>query len=143
MRLIDTTDERLYTPVDKVENCSSLSIKLLKDKMLKILRTERGDMITANQVGKCLALFIILHNKQYLTCINPTIEWRSSKLEKFKETSISFPSITLTTQRNQSILGEYSDLKGNRILTNFSGESSMRFQHCVDLLHGKTFIQHE
>lgn len=143
MRLIDTTDERLYTPVDKVENICSLSIKLLRDKMLKIVRSERGDMITANQVGKPIALFIIRYNKQWLTCVNPTVEWKSDEILQFKETSISFPSITLKLKRPKSIIGEYSDLKGNRQLKRFSGEESMRFQHCVDLLHGKTFIQYE
>ena len=143
MRLIDTTDERLYTPVNKIENPCSLSIKLLRDKMLKIVRAERGDMITANQVGKSIALFIMKHDSQWLTCLNPVVEWKSTDTQHLQETSISFPSITLKIHRPKTIIGCYYDLKGQSHTKTFSGESSMRFQHCVDLLHGKTFIQHE
>jgi peptide deformylase len=143
MRLIDTTDERLYTPVAKIENPSSLSIRLLRDKMLKIVRAERGDSITANQVGKSIALFIMRHNSSYLTCINPVIQWKSDEVEKYQESCISFPSISLKLLRAKTVIGSYVDLKGQSHITTFSGNSSMRFQHCVDLLQGKTFIQHE
>ncbi len=143
MKLIDSTDERLYKSAVHVDNAKSLSIKLLRDKLIKIMKKYKGIGLAANQVGKEEAVFIMYKDGKIITCINPSISWQSDDKVEMDEYCLSFPTIKINLKRSSKIIAEYTDIKGNRVIEKMSGIEARCFQHELDHLSGITFIHRQ
>jgi peptide deformylase len=143
MKLIDSTDERLYKSAVRVDNAKSLSIKLLRDKLIKIMKKYKGIGLAANQVGKEEAVFIMYKDGKIITCINPSISWQSDDKVEMDEYCLSFPTIKINLKRSSKIIAEYTDIKGNRVIEKMSGIEARCFQHELDHLSGITFIHRQ
>jgi peptide deformylase len=143
MKLIDSTDERLYKSAVRVDNAKSLSIKLLRDKIIKIMKKYKGIGLAANQVGKEEAVFIMYKDGKIITCINPSISWQSDDKVEMDEYCLSFPTIKINLKRSSKIIAEYTDIKGNRVIEKMSGIEARCFQHELDHLSGITFIHRQ
>ena len=138
--LISLTDERLYNQSIKVENPKSLSIKMLRDKLIKIMKQEDGIGIAANQIGRSEAMFIMYKDNKIITCINPSISWSSDDKVSITERCLSFPSTEVTLLRPSKIIAEYTNFKGDRVIEKMSGIEARCYQHELDHLNGITFI---
>jgi peptide deformylase len=143
MKLIDSTDERLYKSAVRVDNAKSLSIKLLREKLIKIMKKYKGIGFAANQVGKEEAVFIMYKDGKIITCINPSISWQSDDKVEMDEYCLSFPTIKINLKRSAKIIAEYTDIKGNRVIEKMSGIEARCFQHELDHLSGITFIHRQ
>jgi peptide deformylase len=143
MRLIDTTDERLYVKTKKVENPKSFSIKMLKDKMVKLMDKEEGIGLSSTQIGRDEAMFVMYTDKGIITCINPTILWESSEKIIMKEGCLSFPKTYIALERPKTIIAQYTNLKGEIVTQKMSGMDARCYQHELDHLHGITFIHRQ
>ena len=138
--LIALTDERLYNQSIKVENPKSLSIKMLRDKLVKVMKQEDGIGIAANQIGRSEAMFIMYKDNKIITCINPSISWSSDDKVSITERCLSFPNTEVTLLRPSKIIAEYTNFKGDRIIEKMSGIEARCYQHELDHLNGITFI---
>lgn len=140
MSLIALTDERLYNQAVKVDNAKSLSIKLLRDKMIKIMKSKKGIGLAANQIGRSEAVFIMYKNGLIITCINPTILWESEEKIEIVEGCLSIPSKELKVKRASKIIAQYTDLRGELKVEKLSGIEAICYQHELDHLNGLTII---
>lgn len=138
--LISLTDERLYNPSVKVDNPKSLSIKILKDRLIKIMKKYNGIGLAANQIGRSEAVFIMYKDGKIITCINPTISWSSDDKTTLTERCLSFSSTEVTLDRSSKIIAEYTNIKGERVIEKMSGIEARCYQHELDHLNGITFI---
>lgn len=143
MRLVDTTDERLYQKCNHVEKPQSLSIKMLRDKMIKLMKREDGIGLAATQVGKSEAIFIMYKGGRIITCINPSISWQSDDVVEMKEGCVSFPNMFIKLWRPSKIIAEYTDIRGKRITEKMEGMEARCYQHELDHLSGITFIHRQ
>ena len=143
MKLVDTTDERLYQKCNHVEKPQSLSIKMLRDKMVKLMKREDGIGLAATQVGKSEAIFIMYKGGRIITCINPSISWQSDDVVEMKEGCVSFPNMFIKIWRPSKIIAEYTDIRGKRITEKMEGMEARCYQHELDHLSGITFIHRQ
>lgn len=140
MSLISVTDERLYKVAIKVSNPKSLSIKLLRDKLIKVMKQYDGIGLAANQIGKSEALFVMYKDRKIITCINPLISWSSDDKTLLEEGCLSFPGIKMSILRPSKIIAEYTNFKGEIVIEKMSGIEARCYQHEIDHLNGITFI---
>lgn len=140
MSLISSTDERLYKKALFVEKPKSLSIKLLRDKLVKVMKQHDGIGLAANQIGREEAIFVMYKDSKIITCINPSISWYSDDKEEADESCLSFPNIVINLKRPSKIIAEYINFKGDKIIEKMSGIEARCYQHEVDHLNGLTFI---
>lgn len=143
MNLIDLTDERLYKEAIQVKNTKSLSIKLLREKMIKIMKQHNGLGLAANQLGRPEAIFIMYKDSKIITCINPSISWKSGEEIEMLEGCLSFPKTQVNIKRSSKIIAEYTDFKGNNIIEKMSGIEARCYQHELDHLKGITIIHRQ
>jgi peptide deformylase len=118
---------------------------------LKIFVIEKGGMgIAAPQVGISQRFFIMSShpNERYpyapempiTIVINPEIIWYSEQLEKGWEGCLSVPQIRGNVPRYTSIKVRYFTEQNQLIETQFEGFLARIFQHELDHLDGKLFI---
>ena len=140
MSLIELTDDRLYKPAIKVEKPKSLSIKLLRDKLIKIMKQNDGIGLSSNQIGRPEAMFVMYKDDKIITCINPSISWKSDEETLMKEGCLSFPKVQVEIKRPSKIIAEYTNFKGEVVIEKMSGIEARCYQHELDHLSGITFI---
>jgi len=143
MRLVDTTDERLYESCIKIENPKSLSIRMLRDRMKKLMLKEKGIGLSAPQVGSSLAIFVMKYKGVTIECINPSISWESDDLIEMKEGCLSFPNTWIKLKRPSKIIADWTNITGKRITKKLDGIEARCFQHELDHLSGITFIHRQ
>jgi len=143
MKLVSLLDDRLYSKCIAVINPKSLSIKMLKDSMTKLMLKHKGIGLSTPQVGRTEAMFIMFKDNKVITCINPTISWQSDDIVEFSEGCLSFPNKFIKLYRPSKIIAEYTDLKGCRIVEKMSGIHARCYQHELDHLSGITFIHRQ
>jgi peptide deformylase len=140
LSLIALTDERLYNQAVKIENTKSLSIKLLRDKMIKIMKAKKGIGLAANQIGRSEAIFIMYKDNSIVTCINPSILWKSDEKTEVVEGCLSIPNKELKVKRYSKIIAQYTNFKGDTVVEKLSGIEAVCYQHELDHLNGMTII---
>ena len=140
MDLIELTDDRLYKPSIKIEKPKSLSIKLLRDKLVKVMKQHNGIGLSANQIGRPEAIFIMYKDNKIVTCINPSISWNSDDEILMYEGCLSFPKTQVEVKRSSKIIAEYTNFKGDIVIEKMSGIEARCYQHELDHLSGITFI---
>jgi peptide deformylase len=118
---------------------------------LKIFVIEKGGMgIAAPQVGISQRFFIMSShpNERYpyapempiTVVINPEIIWHSEQMEKGWEGCLSVPQIRGNVPRYTSIKVRYFTEQNQLIETQFDGFLARIFQHELDHLDGKLFL---
>lgn len=120
------------------------------DDLLQFVLDKNGMGISAPQVGVSQRLFIMSSrpNSRYPSApemeptfvINPEIVWSSSEIEKDWEGCLSIPGIRALVPRHAAIKVEYTSRTSESIQTEFSGFLARVFQHELDHLDGKVFL---
>ena len=139
MKLVDKSDKILKTVCDE-HIISEESEKLVYD-MIVIMQEHDALGLAAPQVGENTRLMIIGHKDTgFVVCINPECEVAiDSEDEEFLEGCLSFPELELKITRPNSIIGTFTNLKGERKSSTFIGVWAQAFQHECDHLNGITF----
>ena len=106
-----------------------------------------GVGLAAPQLGINKRIFVMDcsgedEDKDYRVVINPEIEHESEELGSHKEGCLSIPGITEEISRPKIIKVVYQDLKGGLQRHSYDGLWSTCFQHELDHLNGKLFIDH-
>ena len=139
MKLVDKSNKILKTECDE-HILSEHSEKLAYD-MIIAMKEHDAIGLAAPQVGESTRLMIIGHEDTgFVVCINPTWEVaEDSEDEVFVEGCVSFPRLLLNITRPNSIIGTFTNLKGERKSSTFLGVWAQAFQHECDHLKGITF----
>jgi peptide deformylase len=115
----------------------------LIDRMFETLyATEHGVGLSANQVGRSERVFIFdLRDGQIGHVVNPVVTV-GSELEREEEACLSVPGIGLTTARSSSATVRGVDKVGAPVEYDGVGLMARCFQHELDHLNGKLYIDH-
>lgn len=120
-------------------------IKKLAKNMLETMYSAPGVGLAAPQVGSSLKICVIdvvpNGRKRPFILINPQILSGENKIE-LEEGCLSFPGIFEPVKRYDKITAEYIDLDGNINKVEVTGFLAKAFQHEIDHLNGKVFIDY-
>lgn len=120
-------------------------IILLAEDMLETMYAAPGVGLAGPQVGKSLQICVIDvvpdGKRNPIVLINPKVLFGEDKIE-LEEGCLSFPKIYEKVKRWNKIQAEYIDLKGNLNKVEVEGFLAKAFQHEIDHLNGKVFIDY-
>lgn len=114
----------------------------LVERMFEVLyATDNGVGLSANQVGRSERLFVFdLRNGQVGHVVNPSVVAISQDLQSGDEACLSLPGLGLPTSRLNQCLVRGFDVDGEPVEYEGEGLASRCFQHELDHLDGKLYI---
>jgi len=135
---------------ESVADINSVEIQTLIDSLMHTCRESKGMGIAAPQVYQSKRIFIMSShpNERYpyapimepLAIINPKITWQSKEIEKDWEGCLSLPGVRALVPRHTTINVSYINREGVSVDTGYDGFLARLFQHELDHLNGKVFI---
>ena len=117
--------------------------KLVFDMLHTLYNSPSGIGLSANQIGIMKKISIIDRDrdgKHPLILLNPSYEATNSAMLEGPEACMSFPGISATVKRHESIRVSYMDVSGIAQSMDISGKKSIVFQHEIDHLYGITHV---
>lgn len=134
-------------PVDLSKENKKELRELIK-KMRVIMKTAPGIGLAANQVGVLKRIFVAqvpksresTSDEKFYVIINPKIIKSSDKKVKIEEGCLSVPEKYGLVERSERVILEGYNLTGKKIKIKAWGFLARVFQHEVDHLDGKLFI---
>jgi peptide deformylase len=147
---------RFYPHDDLITPCTEYKIpvsdeevndleKLLPD-LLSLCILNRGVGLSANQMGKLKCVFVVSPMSNVSSsffCINPKIVRRGRDIVSITEGCLSAPGVRVLKQRNRVIDVEYITDEGKNVSRTLKSFEAYIFQHEMDHLLGKSFIEKE
>jgi peptide deformylase len=137
-------DSALHTPAETVANITSDIDALVRD-MVETLYAAPGIGLAATQVGVPLRIFVIdlsvgRDANGLITMINPEfVERDGMQLEE--EGCLSVPGFNATVARPQKATVKGLDAAGNERVIEGVGLLARAFQHEMDHLDGRVFVE--
>ncbi len=124
---------------------TSSKIQNIIDEMFESLAsTNNGVALSANQIGYQYRIFVISPKlklpEDRLVYINPVIIKKSKQKAKMEEGCLSVKDIFGETKRHTNVTVKAYDREGNQFTRGAGGLLSQIFQHEIDHLNGKLFI---
>jgi peptide deformylase len=148
MQVIQAPDNRLRVstkPVRKIDN----SLRQTIGKMIKLTQTFKdpeGVGLASTQIGQSEQYFIALvdeaEKKVFKAFFNPKILKFSKKTKVMTEGCLSIPNYWGEVKRHTWVNVSYMDEKGKTVKERLSCLTAHIFQHEVDHLNGKLFMDH-
>lgn len=147
LELGQTDLRRIASPVNDINDAD---FQQQIDALIGFVKQRGGMGIAATQVGINQRFFIMSShpNQRYpyapnmpATCvINPEIIWHSEQIEKDWEGCLSVPGLRALVPRYQRIKVRYALRDGSLIETEYNDFIARLFQHELDHLDGKVFV---
>jgi peptide deformylase len=146
--------EILKYPDSRLKQIST-EVKKFDDELYKILDDMRDTMMSRNgvglagvQVGILKRVFIInipdeenhYSKENLIEAINPEIVLKTGETS-YEEGCLSIPEYFETVKRAEKIDVAFTDRNGNRVEKRLSGLTAIAFQHELDHLNGKVFVE--
>ena len=130
----------------KIEKFDENLVSLSKD-LIDTMYDADGVGLAAPQLGINKRIFVMDcsredEDKDCRIVINPKIEHQSKEIGLYKEGCLSIPGITEEVSRPKVIEVVYQDISGVFQRHSYDGLWSTCFQHELDHLNGKLFIDH-
>lgn len=109
--------------------------------MINLMMEHDGIGLAAPQVGVAERIFVIGHKETgFVVCINPLVHpIEEAEDEVFMEGCLSFPHLTMKVKRKNRVACEFTNLQGERKVSEFTGVWAQAIQHEYDHLEGITF----
>ncbi len=108
--------------------------------MKKTMIAANGIGLAANQIGDDRRLFVAIHSRKFYVLINPEIIKVSSEEDEMEEGCLSVPLVYGPVKRASKVTIQGTDLRGKLIKIKAVGLLARIFQHEMDHLDGKLFI---
>ena len=115
--------------------------ELIND-MKEIMRDANGVGLAANQVGINARFFIVEFDDKFYAIFNPEIVKPSKKKDTFEEGCLSVPEDYGELERASEVTIKGFDRNEKRVKMRVWGQLAQVFQHEVDHLDGKLFIDY-
>jgi len=130
--------EQIAEPIITFDNdfLSNLTME-----MFSLMKTKNGIGLAAPQIGISKRIFVMDYDNVKIAFINPEIESSFGSI-KIDEGCLSFPGIRVKVERKENLVVKYQNEFGTHIQMELSGLSAICFQHELDHLNGKTFIEY-
>ncbi len=127
--------------ISKAVQIGELKEDLLKE-MSEIMYTQDGVGLAAPQVGISKRFFLYDIGERLNVVVNPEILEKSKETELGQEGCLSIPNIYEEISRSTWIKVKYEDERGNLFVRELTGYEARVFQHELDHLNGKLFIDY-
>lgn len=118
-------------PQEIVETANAMAEKMLK---------YGGVGLSANQVGLRLRMFVMRTHPEITVVVNPRIVDSSEEEVVMVEGCLSFPGLQVKLKRPAHIRVRYQNAFGETVTDKLTGLTARVFQHELDHLDGKNFI---
>ena len=130
----------------RIEKFDENLVSLSRD-LIDTMYDADGVGLAAPQLGVNKRIFVMDcsgedDDKDCRIFINPEIEHESEDMSSYKEGCLSIPGISEEISRPKIIKVLYQDLNGDLQRRSYDGLWSTCFQHELDHLNGKLFIDH-
>jgi len=140
----------LRQKAEAVVDVHDVEIRQIIEAMQSTLATTSGVGIAAPQISESKQIIIIASRPtprypsaplmEPTVMINPCFQILSETQEKGWEGCLSIPGIRALVPRYQEIMVHYTDQQGDLVELKLSGFVARIFQHEVDHLEGKTYL---
>ena len=144
LKIVKYGDPVLRKKTEPVTEITDDIIQLAED-MLETMYAAPGVGLAGPQVGVSLQICVIDivpdDKREPIVLINPKIISGENKVE-LEEGCLSFPKIYEKVKRWNKVFVEYTDLKGITNKVEVDGFLAKAFQHEIDHLNGKVFIDY-
>ncbi len=134
-------DPVLRKPTKAVIEVTDELRKLVAD-MFETMYAAEGIGLAAPQVGRTDRLAVVDVEGQKYTLINPEIASKNGAVEKAEEGCLSIPDIYGDVERPPDVTIRALDENGNQYEASANGLLGRCFQHEIDHLDGKLFIDY-
>lgn len=112
----------------------------LIEEMKRILHENEGVGLAAPQIGVSERVIVIDTGKESFSLLNPKITKESEERITTKEGCLSLRGIWLDVTRSKRVKIEAENQKGEKLAIDAEGFLAVVFQHEIDHLNGKLFI---
>ena len=144
LEIVKYGDPILRKKTEPITEITDDIIQLAED-MLETMYAAPGVGLAGPQVGVSLQICVIdivpEGKRKPIVLINPKVLSGEDKVE-LEEGCLSFPKIYEKVKRWNKVRVEYVDLKGNLNEVEVEGFLAKAFQHEIDHLNGKVFIDY-
>ncbi|MBO7431666.1 MAG: peptide deformylase [Elusimicrobia bacterium] len=144
LEIVKYGDPVLRKKTEPITKITDDVIQLAED-MLETMYAAPGVGLAGPQVGLSLQICVIdivpEGKRNPIVLINPKVLSGEDKVE-LEEGCLSFPKIYEKVKRWNKVQVEYTDLKGNLNKVEVEGFLAKAFQHEIDHLNGKVFIDY-
>ena len=123
--------------------------KLVAD-MVHTMRHVNGVGLAAPQIGKSIRLVVLetrptktrpnLERSDVVVAVNPRLVYRSKALQKEWEGCLSFEGVRGRVPRAKTVVVEYHDECGEKVIAAAQGLWAAMFQHEIEHLDGVAFM---
>ena len=139
-------DPRLLKQSVKIKKIDT-EVKTIAEDLVDTMYSAEGVGLAAPQIGINKRIFVMDCNdgqekREYVIVINPEVISSSEELKTYKEGCLSIPEITEEVVRPEKINVSYEDLSGKLKTERLEGLWATCFQHELDHLNGKLFIDY-
>lgn len=143
MKILKLNHEALKTRCLPVTEFNDL-IRMRLDIMWETMEKSGGIGLAANQIGFFNRMFVMKgEDGNRYDIINPEIVMRSENLFRIKEGCLSLPKVSIDTGvRSQEIGVKFYDKDGKETFGVFTDIDAVCFQHELEHLEGKSFLNH-
>lgn len=138
-------DKRLTLKAKPIETITDEIRQLARD-MCEVMYDEPGIGLAATQVGETVRLIVVdtewkdeNHEQNPLILVNPELSEHDGQV-LWKEGCLSVPEFEADVKRAERVLLRALDLDGKEVEIRAEGLQAVCFQHEVDHLDGKLFI---
>ena len=139
-------DPILKKVASEVTEFDSGELGELTQNMTRVMCAKGAIGLAAPQIGISKRIFVMLKPGNPgvvpVVFINPKIIGATGGIQTSIEGCLSFPNVTVSVSRAKNIIVSYFDIFGKGSLTDLQNLSSICFQHELDHLDGKTFLDY-
>lgn len=115
-------------------------IKKLIEDMFETMKASNGIGLAAPQVAQIIRVIVVDVGNDPIALINPKIVKKSKETQIIEEGCLCLPGIVGPVERSAKIKVAGLDRKGNKVEYDATGLLATVFQHEIDHLDGKVFI---
>lgn len=140
LQLPDTRLRELSVPVTRFDH----DLQELASQMISTCRANNGLGLAAPQVDRRVRMIVVKKkpSQNFFVLVNP--EWRQTSAAQSRqlEGCLSIPGFFAEVQRYTQVEVSYRTITGAQAKFRSTGEMAMAYQHEIDHLDGKLFIDH-
>jgi peptide deformylase len=112
----------------------------LIEEMKRILHENEGVGLAAPQIGVSEKIIVVDTGKESFSLLNPKIVEKSEEKITTKEGCLSLRGVWLEVARSKKVKVEAENQQGEKVTISAEGFLAVVFQHEIDHLNGKLFI---
>lgn len=109
-------------------------------KMIEIAKRKGGIGLAATQVGLDYRMFVMKFNDKWVTIVNPEITWISDQKITEQEGCLTYPGLFIKINRPKELNVKFFDEAGNEVGARLDGIEARCFQHELEHINGRAFI---